>query len=272
MTPQAILRLQRARFAPSPHYLRPLDPFSPDYALQQKDLHRKVAAKDYSIENEEISYDPEAVIHNFFPFNTQSPEFVGLQLQSQGFLIRNLNLKPGSRIVEFGAGWGNTALNLALMGYDVTAVELNPPSIELMRHRAAIHHRKIHLVRQEMLEYSSTTEDRFDAAIFVASFHHCADPLALLKNLGRILSPQGQIIFADEPIFPAALPTLPYPWGLRLDAETLYYVRRHGWLELGFQESFFREALRRNGWKVRRILSTVPVVGDLFIAERIQTH
>jgi cyclopropane fatty-acyl-phospholipid synthase-like methyltransferase len=246
----------------------PADPFSKAYADRQDELYRRVANKSYATVNEATPFDFERDKDNFFPYNTQSPEFVGLQLQSQGFLVRNLGIKPGARIVEFGAGWGNWSMHLAMMGYDVTAVEVNKPSIALMQYRAGLHGRNIRTAEQDMVEFAKTTGERFDAALFVACFHHCHDHMGMLESLGRIIKDDGVVYFHDEPIAPAPSPTQPYPWGLRLDGNSLYYTRRWGWLEMGFQEGYFREALRRSGWRVEVVRSTVNGVEDLFIARK----
>jgi 2-polyprenyl-3-methyl-5-hydroxy-6-metoxy-1,4-benzoquinol methylase len=247
----------------------PGDPFSPEYAKIQRELYEWVAKREYIVDHEATPFDFEQTKDNYSPYNTQNGEFVGAQLQAHGFLIRNLGLKPGARIVEFGSGWGNTAMHLALMGFDVTAVEVNPVSIELMRHRAAIHNRVIRFAPQDMVEFAAGTEERFDAAIFVASFHHCHEHMKLLEHLDRIIKDDGCILFADEPIVPARTPSLPYPWGLRLDGGSLYWVRRHGWLELGFQEKYFREALRRTGWAMRSVPSNIDGLVDLYIANKL---
>ncbi len=37
------------------------------------------------------------------------------------------------------------------------------------------------------------------------------------------------------------------PWGVRTDGESLWAIRRNGWLELGFHPDYFRQALGRVG-------------------------
>jgi SAM-dependent methyltransferase len=245
-----------------------LDPFSPGYAEAQMRLYASVADKSYATANEATPFDFERDKDNFFPYNTRSGEFVGSQLLSHGFLIRNMNLKPGARIVEFGPGWGNTHMHLAMMGYETTAVEVNKPSIELMRYRAGLHGRTIRTVESDMVEFAKSTGDRFDAALFVGCFHHCHDPVGMIGLLDRILSEDGVVYFCEEPIFPSRSPAMPYPWGLRLDGNSLYYTRNLGWLEMGYQETFFREMLRRAGWNVETVFSTIKGVEDLYIARR----
>jgi SAM-dependent methyltransferase len=177
-------------------------------------------------------------------------------------------LKPGAKVVEFGPGWGNTLMHLAMMGYETTAVEVNKPSIELMKYRANLHGRSIRAVESDMVDFARTTSEKYDAAVFVGCFHHCHDPVAMIGYLDRIIADDGRVYFADEPIFPSRAPAMPYPWGLRLDGNSLYYTRVWGWLEMGYQEGFFREALRRAGWTVDVVRSTIKGVEDLYIARK----
>jgi SAM-dependent methyltransferase len=151
----------------------------------------------------------------------------------------------------------------------MTAVEVNKPSIALMQYRAGLHGRTIRTAELDMVEFARTTGEKFDAALFLECFHHCHDHLGLIANLDRFIKDDGVVYFADEPIVPARSPTQPYPWGLRMDGNSLYYTRRWGWLEMGFQEGYFREALRRAGWKVDVVHSTVSGVEDLFVARKM---
>lgn len=60
------------------------------------------------------------------------------------------------------------------------------------------------------------------------------------KIINRNLSPQGRIILAAEPIFNDLNHQLPWGWGVRLDGESFRAMRKWGWLELGFTESYLR--------------------------------
>jgi hypothetical protein len=42
------------------------------------------------------------------------------------------------------------------------------------------------------------------------------------------------------------------PWGLRLDGCSLWAIRKNGWMELGFRDDYFRDALARTGWLGRK--------------------
>ena len=44
-------------------------------------------------------------------------------------------LKPGAKILEIGAATGRYSIALAKMGYDVTAVDLTPKYVEIMKQK-----------------------------------------------------------------------------------------------------------------------------------------
>jgi 2-polyprenyl-3-methyl-5-hydroxy-6-metoxy-1,4-benzoquinol methylase len=268
LTAESLAKLSGFQFKLPNRLLPRSNPFEKGYHAEQMSIYSFLSGKTYGVENESTPFDFEATKNNHYPYNTGSCEIIGSQLQSIGFLIRNLNLKQGSKIVEFGAGWGNLALPLAQSGFDVTAVEMNGPSASLIRHRGNIVGRSIQTVETDMLEYAETTTDIYDAAIFMSSFHHVSDPIRMVKAFNRLIKPNGIVYFNDEPIFPTLNPILPYDWGIRLDGQSLFVIRKLGWLEMGFQRRFMKEMLNRSGWKLQMIPSMVKDVSDLYFARR----
>jgi len=107
-------------------------------------------------------------------------------------------------------------------------------------------------------------DDRFDAVLFFESFHHCENHLQLLSGLDRAVLPGGRVLFAAEPI----TKSFPLPWGLRLDGESLWAIRRNGWLELGFRRSYFEQTLHRYGWKTDLHSLRQSPWGEVFVAAR----
>jgi spermidine synthase len=61
---------------------------------------------------------------------------IGEQLAAMGLLIRALALPAGGRVLEFGPGYGKLTMELALTGFQVTAVDVWPPFVELIRRQA----------------------------------------------------------------------------------------------------------------------------------------
>jgi SAM-dependent methyltransferase len=224
---------------------RPDDPFSDDYRAWVWDLYERISGRQgYSTANESSPFDFDHALHQPYPHATESSQVVGEELIARGFIIKTMGLAPPGRIVEFGPGWGNLTIDLATMGFEVTGVEVEPQFCALVEQRCP-RPELLTMSAQDMLSFDPA--EPFDAAIFYESFHHCADHLAMLEHLHQVIRPDGLLAFAAEPIAAMA-----YPWGPRLDGYSLWSTRIYGWLELGFDDAYFTEALERTGWKANR--------------------
>jgi hypothetical protein len=62
-------------------------------------------------------------------------------------------------------------------------------------------------------------------------------------------------------------PTVPFPWGPRCDLLSLWAMRTHGWMELGFREYSF-EAARRAGWTVTKEECSLTSRGTTYLPRR----
>lgn len=223
----------------------PADPHGPAYQRHQMALYERLAGKKYTPANEVSDFDLDAAIASPFPYRTRSADTVGMQLMAIGFLIKAMALPRGARILEFGFGWGNTTLALAQMGYDVTAVDIEKNYCDLLGTRAEMNRQSIQVVHSDF-DYLKTVEGQFDAVLYFECFHHAANHLELMAAFDRVVAPGGIVCFGAEPI----TPDFPVPWGLRMDGESLWAIRRMGWLELGFNEAYFESAMRRFGWNL----------------------
>ena len=227
------------------------DPESPAYHDAVLAQYRLVSGRDrYDPQlDEQFPFDVERMVVQPFPYCTHSSVTVGEQLIAIGLLIRALDLPTGARVLEFGAGWGITTLELARMGCDVTAVDVNPRYLDLVRRRAERQGLTVSLAAGDMLGFSSPRP--FDRILFYECFHHCPQPARLLRRLPGLLADGGMVCFAGEPI----TDDFPCPWGLRLDGMSALSIRKYGWMELGFRTSYFMDLLRREGWAARRLPS-----------------
>lgn len=225
----------------------PPDPFSDEYRMAQMQLYRHLSGKSYRPENERTKFDIDAADRRPFPFYTGSCRTAGFFTMGLGYLLHTLGLEPGARVLEFGPGWGNTTIAMAMLGLQVTAVDIEPDFCELLRRRARRHDVDVTVVNADFF-WAESVEKTFDAVVFFESFHHCQDPHRLVQALDRVVKPGGRIFFAAEPI----APDFPLPWGLRMDGESLWAIRQNGWMELGFREDHFRAMLARAGWSARK--------------------
>lgn len=235
-----------------------LSPWSAEYRQEQFDLYCHISSRsDYTTANEICGYavDPKMP----FPYYTQSWATVSDQLMACGFMIKTMALPAKSSILEFGPGWGNTTVALARMGYDVTALDIDPTFVQLIRDRADLLDLTID-ARVGQFTDAGLIDRQYDAVLFYECFHHCSDHVQLLRDLHRLINPDGRVFLAAEPI----LESFHAPWGVRLDGESLWAARQNGWLELGFTESYFLETAVRQGWRVSRYSSDASFLTSIF--------
>jgi 2-polyprenyl-3-methyl-5-hydroxy-6-metoxy-1,4-benzoquinol methylase len=239
------------------------NPWSAEYRDNQFDLYHRISSRpSYSTDNEVSGFrvDPRRP----FPYYTESSSTVGDQLLAIGYIIKTMALPTGSSILEFGPGWGNTTIALSRMGYDVTALDIDPNFVQLIKDRAALFDLPTKARVGAFLD-AGTIDEQFDAVLFYECFHHCSDHVQLLADLHRVVKPGGKVVLAAEPIFEG----FHAPWGLRLDGESLWAIRKNGWLELGFTESYFTETCIRQGWNVHRNVSDVSALTSIFTLTRL---
>ncbi|MCX7284507.1 MAG: class I SAM-dependent methyltransferase [Novosphingobium sp.] len=241
----------------------PSDPFSCEYRRFQFEIYEQLAGKVYSPSNEVTKFDVTQLAQRPFPYLHGSSGLVGDHLMAIGFAIKAMNLPQGSRILEFGPGWGNITLALAKMGHSVTAIDVEEDFINLIRRRAEMEQLSIDLILGDFTSIQSLNE-KYDAILFFECFHHCADHISLIEGCERILNPEGMICFAAEPINEH----FPIPWGLRMDGQSLWAIRKNGWLELGFNVRYFTEALSRSGFRCEEKRGLDSPASHVLIARR----
>jgi ubiquinone/menaquinone biosynthesis C-methylase UbiE len=241
----------------------PADPFGIQYREHQFDIYRTLAGRTYSPSNEKSEFDVAAAAVSPFPYLHRSCELVGDHLMAIGYLIKSLKLSPGARILEFGPGWGNTTIALAKMGFEVTAVDIEQNFIDLIRRRSAMEGLNVKAVLGDFSFIESVTEP-YDAVLFFECFHHASDHLAVMSAFEKSVKAGGIVCFAAEPI----TPDFPIPWGLRMDGESLWAIRKNGWLELGFNDKYFGSALERFGWRGASSRGQDSPASSVIIAKR----
>jgi SAM-dependent methyltransferase len=252
----------------------PKDPFSPEFHDFQMALYSVLSGRaGYDIAHEKTIFSQEEIQRCQFPYFTGSASTVGDQLLAIGYIIKNTHLPPHSTVIEFGPGWGNLTLALARMNHFVTCVEVEKKFIDLIASQSRDLKNQIRFFHQDMLTFSENPDKKYDAVFFHESFHHCRDPITLIKNVSDIVTDDGIICFASEPImsFPLKIlsnPVLPYPWGVRLDGISVWSMRRFGWMELGFERTFFMKMLSDAGFRSEYISSDVSPLTSLIISRK----
>lgn len=80
-------------------------------------------------------------------------------------------LTPDSKIIEIGAGTGRYSVALAEKGYDVTAVELVPHNIEILKKKVNPNH-KIKIYKGNACDLSFIESETYDIVLLLGPMYH----------------------------------------------------------------------------------------------------
>lgn len=95
-------------------------------------------------------------------------------------------LKPNSKIIEIGAGTGRYSIALADMGYDVTAVELVPHNINIMKKKVKPKH-NIKIYEGNACDLSFIDSDTYDIVLLLGPMYHLFTDEDKHKAIGEAL-------------------------------------------------------------------------------------
>jgi SAM-dependent methyltransferase len=249
----------------------PPDPFSDAYRRAVLDIHARISGR--------ACYDATTMEHT--PLDVarfvQRPaayqydsRWLGNYLESFGHIIKRLDVRPGMRVIEFGCGDAELSLHLARFGCDVTAVDIEPDYLEIVRRKAD---RMEVPIRTVLGDFTDGVDlEPFDRIFFYQAFHHSLEHQQAIANYSRMLREGGFLVFGAEPVIDPAGPwgrAVPYAWGPRLDGLSLRAMQTHGWMELGFQMPYFEQLLARNGLGCEQESSPVNSLASSIASRRV---
>ena len=186
---------------------------------------------------------------------------------AMGMLLKHCALEPGNWALDYGAGFGQTALALARLGVNVDTVDISAAFCDFVRQQAE--HFQVPLQAfKGRFGTNPRPGKQYKLIWFYESFHHCVDFLRVVPLLGEHLVAGGRVILGGEPIVESEYAAVPYPWGVRLHSEVAAVMRQNRWFELGFSEAFLYELFARVGFIGRRIDCEPSPFGRLYIFER----
>jgi 2-polyprenyl-3-methyl-5-hydroxy-6-metoxy-1,4-benzoquinol methylase len=250
-----------------------LDPWSQAYAEQQHRLWQLVCSidRDYSPAMDEKEFgwegvDPVRRPGFYMRRDPQAIEGAGDHVLATGMLLKHCGLKPGDRALEYGAGFGNSALALARMGVNVDTVDISATFCRFIDEQAA--HFDVPLkAHHAEFGFNPRPGECYHLIWFYESFHHCLDFKEVVPKLRGYLAEGGKVVLGGEPVFEKEYAGLPYPWGVRLHSEVAVVMRQTRWFELGFSEAFLYELFGKAGFKGRRIDCPPSLFGRLYVFE-----
>ena len=258
-----------------PDWFQPgLDPWGAAYAAQQHRLWALVVGVDrsYVVESDEQDTGWDNADPIRLPGYYQRRDALAIASASDhvlatGMVLKHCELKAGDRALEYGAGFGQTALALARLGVNVDTVDISPRFCDFVRQQAEHFQVPLH-AHQGRFGFNPRPGERYQLIWFFESFHHCVDFLQLVPQLSGMLADGGRIILGGEPIVERENAAVPYPWGVRLHSEVVAVMRQTRWFELGFSEDFLFDLFKRAGYASRRIECEPSLFGRLYVFER----
>ncbi|KAF2105782.1 S-adenosyl-L-methionine-dependent methyltransferase [Lophiotrema nucula] len=117
-------------------------------------------------------------------------------------MYMRLNLKPGSKVLDAGAGSGFVAIYMARKGLSVQAVDITPHHLADAKKNVKKHHLedKITVDYGDYHDLDALPDASFDGIYTMETFVHADDPAKVLNNFYRLLKPGGVIVFHEADV------------------------------------------------------------------------
>jgi ubiquinone/menaquinone biosynthesis C-methylase UbiE len=115
-------------------------------------------------------------------------------------ILKEVGIKPGFHVLDYGCGPGSYIIPLAeLVGGSgkIYALDIHPLAIQKVQAIAS----KKQLKNVEAILSDCQTglpDNTLDAVLLYDAFHHLSDPDVVLKELHRVLKPDGILSFGDH--------------------------------------------------------------------------
>ena len=242
-----------------------LDPFGAEYLAQQIALYEEISGRRLDqLVNEETPID--IARHAAAPnsYDHPVPAMLADHLIRLAATLRLANPARGHWLLDMGCGWGLSSEFMAQAGLNVLAMDVSRDFVALVQQRAA----RLGLnIRAEWGEFETYGPPHpVDLVLFYECLHHAPRPWHVLGRVASALAPhdRAQILLAGEPIQATWWPH----WGLRLDGESIYVMRRHGWFESGWSLPFILRCLAVAGLEPVVQALPEPVAGLIIVARR----
>ena len=115
-------------------------------------------------------------------------------------VLEEAGIKPGFHVLDYGCGPGSYSIAAATIVTDsgkVYALDIHPLAIQRVQDIAL----KKQLANVETIVSDCQTglpDNSLDAVLLYDAFHHLSDPDVVLKELHRVLKPDGILSFGDH--------------------------------------------------------------------------
>ena len=221
-----------------------LIPNSTKYKKQQINLWKLISGRDREYcpqldENAEKGFsDPNTIPGWFSLRSVDAITNAANHFNAIASILRHSGVSPGDRILEYGAGSGEIAINFSRLGVQVDTVDISPEFCSHIQSISDFYQTNLTSFNLEFGANPRGEMQKYSLILFYEAFHHALNFEEVARKISSYLLPGGRVMLAGEPIVNSLIPAIPYPWGMRLDVESVVVTRSRGWLELGFQEDY----------------------------------
>lgn len=168
----------------------------------------------------------------------------------------------GKKVLELGSGAGEGAVYFALRGAEVTATDLSPGMLEVVKQVAQHHGTHVETMVSPAEDLSAFADNSFDA-VYAANLLHHVDIEKCLDEVNRVLKPGGLAAFWDPLAHNPAINAY-RKMATEVRTEDEHPIRRS---ELRFFTSRFEHVQKRFFW-----LSTLLIFTKFYFIDRIHPN
>jgi 2-polyprenyl-3-methyl-5-hydroxy-6-metoxy-1,4-benzoquinol methylase len=129
------------------------------------------------------------------PFGPPWPASYWGKWQTITYILNQLGIPEGARVLDVGTGVGWTTVFLAEAGFRATGIDIAPANIEIARERA-----RRTGVRADFAVADMETMDlaqQFDAVLVFDALHHSTRPATVVDRVSKHLLPGGWVVFGE---------------------------------------------------------------------------
>ncbi|WP_235282784.1 class I SAM-dependent methyltransferase [Methanosarcina sp. 1.H.T.1A.1] len=115
-------------------------------------------------------------------------------------ILEEAGIKPGFKILDYGCGSGSYIRDTSEMvgpSGKVYALDINPVAVEMVRHLASI--KQLKNIETILSDYNTGLPgESLDIVLFYDTYHTLNKPELVMKELHRVLKPDGILSFSDH--------------------------------------------------------------------------
>lgn len=114
-------------------------------------------------------------------------------------ILEEAGIKPNFKVLDYGCGAGSYIPDASEMvgpSGKIYALDINPVAVEMVRSLASI--RQLENIETILTDYNTgLLKDSVDIVLFYDTFHALKEPQLVMKEIYRVLKPEGILSFRD---------------------------------------------------------------------------